>query len=70
MIVGGMKFECYNAVDWSQNGSALDKAQLYSDILLDYVNKTGQYEDNPYEYHYEEELLLFMARFDIEVEWV
>ena len=64
----GLKFECYNAVDWYQNGSACSKEQLYKDILLHYVTGGECYEDNPYENHYEEELVMFMDRFNIKVE--
>lgn len=66
----GMKFECYNAVDWNQNGSACSKEQLYRDILLDYVTGGECYEDNPYHGYSEEGLIKLMESFNIEVEWV
>ncbi|AKO61085.1 hypothetical protein AXI76_gp184 [Pseudoalteromonas phage H101] len=66
----GLKFECYNAVDWYQNGSACSKEQLYKDVLFHYVTGGECYEDNPYENHYEDELLMFMDRFNIKVEWL
>jgi hypothetical protein len=66
----GLLFECYNSVGWYQNGSACSKEQLYRDILFDYVTGGECYEDNPYEHHSEEELIKFMERFNIEVEWI
>lgn len=49
----GLTFECYNAVDWTQNGSADTIHQLYSDVLLDYTfdGDIKMFPDgNPYTY--------------------
>lgn len=66
----GLKFECYNAVNWNQNGSACSKEQLYRDILLEHLTEGRGYEDNLYQECSEGELEVFIGQYDIKVEWV
>ena len=61
----GITFECYNAVGWSQNGSATSMHDLYSQIILcDIVD--GDMEQipcyNPYESFTLQELMDVMKR--------
>lgn len=61
----GMTFECYNAVGWSQNGSASDIHELLSQIILhDIIDGDVELlpDFNPYESFTLQELLEVMAR--------
>lgn len=65
----GLTFECYNAVEWSQNGSASDIHELLSQIILDDIVE-GEVEllpyFNPYESFTLQELLDVMKRRGLE----
>ena len=69
----GLLFECYNAVGWNQNGSALDMFDLYSQILLDDIVE-GEVQSlpdfNPYEGFTLEELMNVCKRKGITLEEV
>jgi len=57
----GHVFECYNAVGWEQNGSALDEHGLLSQVIWEFTAKSCLDEVpltdfNPYEYFTLEDL--------------
>ena len=64
----GLTFECYNAVGWSQNGSASNLHELLSQIIL--AETVDEDYDplpcfNPYEHFTLQELLDVMGRLNI-----
>ena len=66
----GFLFECYNAVGWEQNGSALDKHDLLSQVIWDFTAKACLEEVpltdfNPYEYFTLEDLKKLTERHNI-----
>ena len=68
--VFGSPFECYNAVGWEQNGSALDKHHLLSQVIWDFTAKACLEEVpltdfNPYEYFTLEDLKKLTERHNI-----
>lgn len=69
----GLEFECYNAIDWEQNGSATSLWNLYVDVIV--AHKAMEYgvgvdllDDNAY-YLYEgftlQELMTLCERLGI-----
>ena len=57
----GSTFECYKAVGWEQNGSAVDEHHLLSQVIWDFTVKKCLDEApltdfNPYEYFTLEDL--------------
>lgn len=74
----GLEFECYNATDWEQNGSATSLWNLYVDVIV--AHKADEYgvsvdllDDNAY-YLYEgftlQELITLCERLGIVLERV
>lgn len=72
----GLEFECYNAIDWEQNGSATSLWNLYVDVIV--AHKAKEYgvnvdllDDNAY-YLYEgftlQELMTLCDRLGIVLE--
>ena len=40
----GLEFECYNAVDWNQNGSSMSLFNLYVDAIV--AHKAEEYDED------------------------